>query len=240
MKRFGLLSIALATALTVACNGNGRTDTRTANDTNAIGTSGTPERNSGVSAGDKRFIQDMLADGKAEIDAGKYAAEHAASPEVKRFAEMMVADHTKAADQLKQIAATYGIDQDVDKTNDRDKDLMDRLSKARGADFDREYMKAMIDKHQDAVDALEKHVDIATSGNASTSDKVKGTFGAGKDQAERNGQVKPEKADNHVEASANNWAAETLPVVRHHLDEAKQVQDNLQHNRHNNTARNRR
>jgi putative membrane protein len=236
MKRFGLLSIALATALTVACNGNGRTDNRTANDTNTIGTSGTADRHSGVSAGDKRFIQDMLADGKAEIDAGKYAAQHATNPEVKRFAEMMVADHTKAADQLKQIAATYGIEPDADKTNDKDKDLMDRLSKARGSDFDREYMQAMIDKHQDAVDALEKHVDIATSGT-STTDKVKGTFGAGKDAAERNGQVQPEKADNHVEASANNWAADTLPTVRHHLDEAKQINDNLQHNGRKTTRR---
>jgi putative membrane protein len=235
MKRSGLLSIALATALTVACNSSGRSENRAASGTNTIGTESNAERNSGVSAGDKRFIQDMLADGDAEIAAGKYAVEHARSRQVKRFAEMMVADHTKAADQLKQIAATYAIEPDPDKANVK-QDLMDRLSKQKGADFDREYMKAMIDKHQDAVDDLEKHVDVATSGTTIT-DKVKGTFGAGKDAAERNGQVTPEKADNHVEASANSWAADTLPVVRKHLDEAKQIEDGLQHSRRNTTSR---
>ena len=229
MKRSGLLTIALATVLTVACNSNGRADTRTANDGNTIGAAGTAERNTSVSGGDKRFIQDMLAAGDAEIALGNYATEHASSPQVKRFAEMMVADHTKAAEQLKQVAASFAIEPDPDKAKEK-QDLMDRFSKLQGADFDREYMKTMIDKHQDAVDALEKHVDIATS-DKSVTDKVKGTFGAGKDTAERNGQVTPEKADNHVEASANSWAADTLPVVRKHLDEAKQIEDGLQHQR---------
>lgn len=227
MKRFGLLSIALATAMTVACNGNARSD-RNANDT-TVGTSGVAEKNSGVSAGDKKFVEDMLADNNAEIHIAKLAQDQATSPDVKRFAQMMIQDHTKANDQLKQIAATYGIQPDPDKMNDKQHDLMNRLSKLRGADFDREYIKAMVDDHQDAVDALEKHVDIATSGN--TSDKVKGTFGSGKADAERNGQVKPEKADNHVEASVNTWAADTLPVVRHHLDDAKQINDKLQNSR---------
>jgi putative membrane protein len=225
MKRFGLLSIALATAATMACNSNARTD-RNANDT-TVGTAGVADRN--VSSGDKNFVQDMLADGNAEIQLAKLASDRAASPDVKRFAQMMIQDHTKAGDQLKQNAASYSIQPDQDKINDKQHDLMDKLSKLRGADFDREYMKAMVDDHQDAVDALEKHVDITTSGN--TSDKVKGTFGSGKAEAERNGQVKPEKADNHSEASINTWAADTLPVVRHHLDEAKQINDKLQNTR---------
>jgi len=232
MKRIGLLSIALATALTVACNG---TDTRTAKDTNTIGTAGTPDRNAGASAGDKRFVQDMLADGDAEIAVGKLAVEHSSSPEVKRFAEMMVADHTRAGDQLKQIAATYAIEPDPDKAKAK-QDLLDKFANLKGADFDREYMKTMIDKHQDAVDALEKHVDIVTA-DKSVTDKVKGTFGSGKGAAERNGQVTPEKADNHVEASANTWAADTLPAVRKHLDEAKQIEGALQHNRPNTAKR---
>ncbi len=230
MKRFGLLSLALATAVTVACNGNARTD-RASNDTNStIGTSGAAERNSGVSRGDENFVRDMLMDGNAEIELGKMAEQKATSPEVKRFAQMMVSDHTQAAAQLKQIAATYNIQPDS-KLDDKHQDLMNKLSKLSGADFDREYMSAMVDNHQDAVDSLEKHVDIARNPNESTSDRVKGTFGSNKDAKERAGEVSPEKADNHVEASENSWAAQTLPVVRKHLDEAKQIKDNLQHSR---------
>jgi putative membrane protein len=233
MKRFGFLSIALATALTVACNGNARTDTRT-NDDTTVGTSGTA--NQALSASDRSWIQDMLADGNAEIELGRLASERAASPDVKRFAQMMVADHTKAGNELKKIASTYDVRPDASKADDHH-DLMDKLSKLHGAEFDREYIKAMVDDHQDAVNDLEKRVDIVSQGN-SVGDKVKGTFGSGKAEAERDGSVKPEKADNHADASVNSWAAETLPVVRHHLDEAKQIQDKLQNNRRNNTARN--
>ena len=234
MKRFGFLSIALATAVTVACNGNARTDNRTSNDA-TVGTTGTADH--GISASDRSWIQDMLADGNAEIELGKLASQRASSPDVKRFAQMMVTDHTKAGNELKKIAATYDVQPDTTKNDDKHRDLMDKLSKLRGADFDREYMSAMVDDHQDAVSDLEKKVDVVPEGNGA-GDKVKGTFGAGKADAERDGSVKPEKADNHLEASVNSWAAETLPVVRHHLDEAKQIQDNLKNNRRNTTARN--
>jgi len=233
MKRFGYLSLALATAVTVACNGNARTDTRSTNDT-TVGTSGTVDK--GISSSDRSWVQDMLADGTAEIELGKLAEQRASSPDVKRFAQMMVTDHTKAGNQLKQIAAKYDIQPDTSKADDHH-DVMDKLSKLHGAEFDREYINAMVDGHQDAVSDLEKRVDVVPEGN-STSDKVKGTFGAGKAEAERDGSVKPEKADTNADASVNSWAAQTLPVVRHHLDEAKQIQDKLQNTRRNNTARN--
>jgi putative membrane protein len=233
MKRFGILSIALAMGFTIACNGNARTDTGTSNDT-TVGTSGTEHR---ISASDRNWIQDMLADGNAEIELGKLASQQASSPDVKRFAQMMVADHTKAGNELKKIADTYAVQPDTAKLDDKHHDVMDKLSKLHGADFDREYINAMVDDHQDAVGDLEKRVDVVPPGNG-VGDKVKGTFGSGKAEAERNGAVQPEKADDHLEASVNSWAAQTLPTVRHHLDEAKQIQDKLQNTRSNTTAQN--
>ena len=216
MKRMGLLSLALATAVTVACNGNARTDNTAANDRDAtVGTSGVAERNNG-SAADRGFIQEMMAGGDAEVQLGKMAEQRASSPEVKRFAAMMVADHTKAGEELKKIAAEYSIQPDPSKVDDH-KSTIDKLSKLSGADFDRAYMSAMVDDHQDTIDSLKKHVDIDHRG-----DQPKGTSGTTIDA-----NAKPEKADNHVEYSANNWAAMTLPKVEHHLDQAKQIQDKL-------------
>ena len=64
MKRFGLLSMALATAMTVACNSNTRTDTRTSDEANAtVGTAGVDRT---VNASDTNFIDDMIADGTAD------------------------------------------------------------------------------------------------------------------------------------------------------------------------------
>jgi len=237
MKRMGLLSLVLATAVTVACNGNtARNDNAAANDRDAtVGTSGVADRNN-VSAGDQHFIADMMADNQAEVDMGKLAEQRASSPDVKRYARMMVADHTKAGEQLKKIAAKYDIHPDTAKENDKHKDALDKLAKLNGADFDRQYMSAMVDSHKDAVSDLESHVDVKTSDNASTTDKVKGTFGSGKAEAERNGNIKPEKADDHVDYSINQWSATTLPTVRHHLDEAQQIQDKLQNNKRTATA----
>ena len=34
----------------------------------------------------------------------------------------------------------------------------------------------------------------------------------------------------HVKASINEWAANTLPTIERHLDRAKQIKDDLDHN----------
>jgi len=91
----------------------------------------------------------------------------------------------------------------------------------------------MVDDHQDAVDSLEGRVDST----ASLKDKIT-------DKESANAQAVPEKTDNAVAASVNEWAAKTLPVVRHHLDEAKTINDKLDRNGRvtdtagNNTPRN--
>jgi putative membrane protein len=226
MKRLGVLLIALATVLTIACNNNTRTATNEANQP-TVGTSGVGDSNT-LSAGDKHFVQDLWADGDAEVQLGKLAAERGASADVKRFGEMMVQDHMKAGEQLKQIAARYNIEPDP-KMADNHKDAMDKLSKLRGAEFDREFINRMIDDHQDAVNDLQGRVDY----NGSTTERItKGTTGS-----DRNTNVKPEKANNHAEAELNEWAANTLPTVQHHLDEAKMIKDKLENTRRNTTAR---
>jgi putative membrane protein len=54
-------------------------------------------------------VNDILSDGMAEVETATLARERAANPDVKQFAQMMIDDHTKAGDQLKQIANTYAI-----------------------------------------------------------------------------------------------------------------------------------
>lgn len=230
MKRLGLLSTTLALAFTVACSGNGQNANGTTSQS-AVGTTG-EQTAPDVSRGDRNFVADMLADGNAEVELGKFAEQRASSPQVKRFARMMVDDHTKAGEQLKQIAATYDIQPDTSKGSDKAQDLMDKLSKLKGADFDREYISAMVDNHSDAVDKLESRVNVKETGTTGTT----GAFSNGKAQAEENGNVSPERADNHVEASLNNWAADTLPTVRHHLDDAKQIQARLTNSARRNTV----
>jgi putative membrane protein len=226
MKRMGVATLACAVALTVACNSNARNNARTdtGNEPAAVGTSGEANRTA-VHDGEKDFINEQVADGNAEVELGKLAAQRAVNPDVKQFAEMMVRDHTMAGNELKDIAGRYNV-QPAPDAGKKHQDVMDKLSKLRGAEFDKEYVKTMVDDHKDAVGDLESRVDS----NASVKDKI-----SNKDSKDTN--VVPEKTDNAPAAAVNEWAAKVLPTVRHHLDAAKTLDDRLSNTR-NTTARN--
>ncbi len=62
-----------------------------------------------VSAKDKRFINAAAKGGMMEVEGGKLAAQNGKHPDVKKFGDRMVADHTKANDELKAIASARGV-----------------------------------------------------------------------------------------------------------------------------------
>jgi putative membrane protein len=212
MKLKGLLALACAGALMAGCNTNRTPNTVATN--NEAGTTGTAGNS--VSTLDKNWVTDQLADGTAEVELAKMAKDHASNAEVKQFADMMIQDHTKAGAELKQIAMTYAIPTDVT-VDYKHKNLMDKLSKLNGAEFDHEYMEAMVNDHEEAVEDLRSRVDEQRS----LTDRVTGK------NPENPAAVQPEKADNHVDASLNQWAANTLPTVEQHLDRAKQIEEAL-------------
>lgn len=82
----------------------------------------------------------------AEVELGKLAAERASSPDVKQFGQRMVDDHTKANDQLKQVASEKGVTV-PDKLSAKDEATKDRLEKLSGEQFDHAYMRNMVTDH---------------------------------------------------------------------------------------------
>jgi putative membrane protein len=215
MKFRGLLALACAGVLMAGCNNNRASNTAAEN--REAGTTGTAGTN--ISTSDRNWVSDQLSDGMAEVELARLAKDHAANSDVKQFAQMMIDDHTKAGDQLKQIASQYSItpESNVDDTH---QDLVDKLSKLNGADFDKQYMDAMVDDHQDAVSDLRTRVDE----NRSLSDRISGK------NPESSAAVTPEKSDNNFDAAVNQWAANTLSTIERHLDRAKQIQDSLGNN----------
>ena len=91
-----------------------------------------------------------------EIELSKVAQDKATSDRLKNFASMMVTDHTKAGDQLKQLAATKNITLPANLDSKSQKKLDDLNKKAAGKDFDKAYTNDMLNDHKDAVDAFEK------------------------------------------------------------------------------------
>jgi hypothetical protein len=47
---------------------------------------------------------------------------------------------------------------------------------------------------------------------------------------ENTAAARPEPSDDKVKMSVNQWAADALPTIERHLDRAKQIKENLDHN----------
>ncbi len=99
-----------------------------------------------LAAADRQFIKKAAQGGLAEVELGKLATEKAASPEVKQFGQRMVDDHSKANDQLKQVASEKGITV-PEKLSPKDAATKARLEKLSGKAFDRAYMHDMVLDH---------------------------------------------------------------------------------------------
>jgi putative membrane protein len=96
--------------------------------------------------------------GMLEVELGKLAQQKASSPEVKKFAQMMIDDHTKANDELKALASSKNISLPAslsDKNSDRIKDMQEKS----GAEFDKDYIDFMVNDHQDDIDKFEKQAE---------------------------------------------------------------------------------
>jgi len=104
----------------------------------------------GASEDKKDFVQKLSLANFAEVQLGKLGVQHASSPDVKSFAQMMVTDHSKSNQELAPFAKELGV-QPVTELDAKHKAVADRLSKLQGAEFDKEFMKAMVDAHREAV-----------------------------------------------------------------------------------------
>lgn len=107
----------------------------------------TNKMNGQVGAMDQRFMMKAAQGGMAEVQLGQLAVQHAGSQAVKDFGQRMVDDHSKANDQLKQLAAQKNVTLPTE-VDAKDKATMDRLSNLNGAAFDRAYMRDMVADHK--------------------------------------------------------------------------------------------
>lgn len=116
------------------------------------------ESNAGSSkldAVDRHFIRKAGEGGLAEVELGKLAAEKGATDEVKKFGQRMVDDHSKANEQLKQLADSKGVTLPT-KLDPNDQATKARLEKLSGQQFDRAYMNDMVKDHSKDVAEFKK------------------------------------------------------------------------------------
>jgi putative membrane protein len=148
-------SVILAGA---ACN-DGSNSAEAAKDSNAVKMDSTAADSTKmipatVSKADQDFSVNTAIAGMTEIQAAQMAEQKTTAKDVKEYAEMMVKDHTAAADKLKAIATKKNITLPATLTPDAQKDL-DNLQQETGHKFDKDYMAMMVSDHKKVIGAFE-------------------------------------------------------------------------------------
>ena len=102
-----------------------------------------------LSAKDKAFMKQAAKGGTMEVAMGKMAEEKGQSDDVKAFGKRMVADHSKANDELKMLAEKRGVKLPSEKS-------------AKQWSSDKDYMGMMVKDHEKD---LAEFQDEASNGN---------------------------------------------------------------------------
>jgi putative membrane protein len=103
--------------------------------------------------------------GMLEVDLGKVAKQKALDGEVRKFADKMVADHTKANQQLADMAKAAGYTVPT-KMMPKHQELLDKFKTDPTKSLDRDYIKLMVKDHEDDVEMFDratreaKHADL--------------------------------------------------------------------------------
>jgi putative membrane protein len=99
-------------------------------------------------------------DSRAEVELGNVAQQNASSDAVKQFGQRMVQDHSKASKELERLVSKKGIA--LSKTVDEDQrtDAV-KFSKLSGPNFDRAYMREMVDDHKKTLEEFQRQAESA-------------------------------------------------------------------------------
>lgn len=138
-----LFVVAFAAAMTL-------TSAVAQQDKDSNGTAMSSKHSAGTAVSDKTFVKKAAEGGLAEVELGQLATQKAASEDVKKFGQRMVDDHSKANDQLKQVAEQQHIELPTEPSA-KDKALKARLEKLSGEQFDKAYMHDMVKDHRTDV-----------------------------------------------------------------------------------------
>jgi putative membrane protein len=98
---------------------------------------------------DRTFIKMAASSGQAESQLGKLAAERADTSEVHDFAKRLEKDHTQANLELLKILDAQRID--ISRDMEPYQTAAAELTKLRGVEFDRAYLRHMVKEHEEAV-----------------------------------------------------------------------------------------
>jgi putative membrane protein len=108
------------------------------------------------------FAKKAATGGMAEVKLGQLARRNGSSEAVKAFGRRMESDHSKASDQLKDVASRDNITLPT-KMDREDQAIYDRLSKRSGPECDRVYARDMVADHEKDVAESKKEANSGSN-----------------------------------------------------------------------------
>ena len=109
---------------------------------------------------DAQIASIVVTANQVDIDAGKLGSIQAANPEVKKFAQQMVTDHTAVNKSATDLATKLKVTPEDNPTSQNLKSggesNLKNLKGLKGAAFDRAYIDHEVAYHQTVLDALDK------------------------------------------------------------------------------------
>jgi putative membrane protein len=121
---------------------------RGAADRPAIGSATAPTADASINP-----VNQAIEINNAEIALARVASGKAVNAKVRAFAEMLVKDHAAALTKLRTVQGVTATDM---KPSAKHQANAERLSKIYGSEFDREFMRAAVSDHQDALKFFEQ------------------------------------------------------------------------------------
>ena len=160
MRRTGPLWVAVA-ASAIIISGCSKTEgtkppssEQPAGRSGAVGTGG-----AGANLSDDDFVRDVALKNMAEVELSRMALDKSTNLDIKSFAQRMIDEHGAAGQKLKSVLSGEPIEWPV-QLDDKHRKIADELVKQQGANFDRDYVKAMVEGHQDLAAKLESRLDV--------------------------------------------------------------------------------
>lgn len=152
MKKLQPIALATLLALGLASGAQAQTTTAPADSSQNTSTRAT------VPEADRDFIKAAAESGHAEVQAARMAVAKSTNAEIKKYAQMLIDDHTKANAKLAQIAKSKNVSLPKEPSL-MQKGKLQLLKRADGVDFDKRFAEDMgVDAHRKVIELFREEV----------------------------------------------------------------------------------
>lgn len=153
-KLFSICCISILSIGLFSCGSN-HDSVETANKVNE---SRIDDHHMNIHEDDAAFLVKATESNMLEIELGHLALRIASHQDVKNYAQMMVDDHTKANEKVKELALAKNVTL-PSALGSEDQKHYDEMSKMTGKEFEKHYINMMVDGHEEVLKAYRTEAD---------------------------------------------------------------------------------